>query len=278
MKLQALLDTKQVIDLDTLTADIELVQQIQVRLKDLGLLLASDIDGFWGRITNTALAEFCKVANLDSMQTGKFGPTFAKKLIEMRQLVVDKFLTEADYQNAAQRLGVNVATVKTVTKVESDGSGFLSSGRPKILFERHLFYDVTNGEFADGYPDICNYNPGGYKGGEVEWDRLNNAARLDRAAALRSTSWGLFQILGENFELCGFSSVEAYVMTVNRSEGEQLKAFVSFVINNDLVQYVRDRDWAQFARYYNGPDFAINQYDIKLAAAYEEFSSGIVTA
>ncbi len=278
MKLQAIADTKQVIDLDTLTADTELVQQIQVRLKDLGLLLASDIDGFWGQITKAALTEFCKIANLDSMQTGKFGPTFAKKLIEMRQLVTDKFLTEADYQNAAQRLGVNVATVKTVTRVESDGSGFLASGRPKILFERHLFYDATNGEFADGYPDICNYDPGGYTGGDAEWDRLNKAAQLDRSAALRSASWGLFQILGENFQLCGFSSVEAYVMAMNRSEGEQLKAFVSFVINNDLVQYVRDRDWANFARYYNGPDFAINQYDIKLAAAYTEFSSGIVTA
>jgi hypothetical protein len=67
-------------------------------------------------------------------------------------------------------------------------------------------------------------------------------------------------------------------MAMNRSEGEQLKAFVNFVINNDLVQYVRDRNWAEFARYYNGPNFAINQYDIKLAAAYTEFSSGIVTA
>ena len=48
-------------------------------------------------------------------------------------------LTEADYAAAAGRLGCSVAAIKAVAKVESKGSGFLPSGEPRILFERHVF-------------------------------------------------------------------------------------------------------------------------------------------
>jgi hypothetical protein len=37
------------------------------------------------------------------------------------------------------------------------------------------------------------------------------------------------------------------------------------------VQYLRDKDWAGFARRYNGPAYAENKYDEKLSAAYEKF-------
>ncbi|AZA64465.1 DUF3380 domain-containing protein [Chryseobacterium carnipullorum] len=58
-----------------------------------------------------------------------------------------KTLTEQDYINAAKELGCEVAAIKAVAEVESRGSGFLSSGEPKILFERHRFYKYTNGKY-----------------------------------------------------------------------------------------------------------------------------------
>lgn len=272
MKLQDIFSKKQVLDLADVAKDKELVLQIQTRFKDLGLLLSSNVTGVWDAQTKTALEQFCDVAELNTAQTGKVGATFAKKLIEIKELPRSKVLTERDYQRAADTLGVNVAAIKTITRVESSGSGFLPSGRPTILFERHLFYDFTGGNYANTHPDICNYAPGGYSGGEAEWNRLEKAAKLDRAAAYRSASWGLFQILGDNFRACGFNRVDDYVEAMKRSEGDQLTAFVNFVISNQLKQYIVNRNWAKFAEYYNGPNYQINQYDVKLAAAYAEFS------
>jgi hypothetical protein len=272
MKLQDILSKKLVVDVADAAKDKELVLQIQTRFKDLGLLLKSQVTGVWDERTKVALAIFCGAIELNTAKTGKLGETFAKRLIEMKELPQSKVLSERDYQRAANILGVSVAAIKTVTRVESSGSGFLPSGRPTILFERHLFYDFTNGKHASNCPDICAYDPGGYSGGEAEWNRLEKAAKLDRAAAYRSASWGLFQILGDNFKACGFNTVDDYVAAMKRSEGEQLNAFVNFVISNNLVQYIAKRDWANFARCYNGPNYQINQYDVKLAAAYAEFS------
>ena len=35
---------------------------------------------------------------------------------------------------------------------------------------------------------------------------------------------------------------------------------------------LKAKDWANFARGYNGPAYAKNRYDVKLAAAYAKFS------
>ena len=88
MELETILDKNQVIDLETLTNDKELVKEIQTRLSTLGLLQLSNInhgiDGIFGPVTKAALERFCDIVDLNNMSTGSFGPTFAKKLIELR--------------------------------------------------------------------------------------------------------------------------------------------------------------------------------------------------
>ncbi|MBA2748466.1 MAG: peptidoglycan-binding protein [Tatlockia sp.] len=88
MELETILDKNQVIDLETLTNDKELVKEIQTRLTTLGLLQPSGInngiDGIFGPVTKAALERFCEIVDLSNMSTGLFGPTFAKKLIELR--------------------------------------------------------------------------------------------------------------------------------------------------------------------------------------------------
>jgi len=85
MKLQDIFNDSLVITLDQLKSDSELVQQIEIRLKALGLL---DIaDGIWQGSTESALVEFCRLAFLNNMETKVFGRTFAKKLIEMTVII-----------------------------------------------------------------------------------------------------------------------------------------------------------------------------------------------
>jgi hypothetical protein len=94
---------------------------------------------------------------------------------------------------------------------------------------------------------------------------------LDRQAALGSASWGLFQIMGFHYQKVGFDSVDAYVKAMFQSEGHQLDAFINFIKAAKLDAHLRAKRWARFAKGYNGPGYAKNQYDKKLEAAYEKY-------
>jgi hypothetical protein len=182
-------------------------------------------------------------------------------------------LDDRAIESAAIKIGCSVAAVRAVIDVES-GGGFLSDGRPKILFERHYFSRLTNRKFDGSHPGISNQKWGGYRGGAAEYHRLGEALKLDRDAAFRSTSWGLFQIMGDNFKICGFGNAEDFVRAMVSGEAVQLDAFVAFVKKNRLDDELTRLDWAGFARGYNGPAYKTNKYDTKLMAAYLFHSAG----
>lgn len=96
---------------------------------------------------------------------------------------------------------------------------------------------------------------------------------LDEPAALKSASWGLFQILGENHAAVGHATVQAFVDAMMLRRSEHLKAFAHFVAANPTMKKaIRDKDWAVFARAYNGPGHATNDYDGRMPRAYERLA------
>nr|WP_187628538.1 N-acetylmuramidase domain-containing protein [Paraburkholderia sp. UCT31] len=97
---------------------------------------------------------------------------------------------------------------------------------PTILFERHLFHRATHGKYDQSHPHISNPLQGGYGRKTVQYEKLLEAYALDSNAALLSSSWGRFQILGSNFKATGFHNVQDYVASVSESELNQLQAFV----------------------------------------------------
>lgn len=181
-----------------------------------------------------------------------------------------KRLTDADFSQAAQSLGVDDAAIRAVAEVESIGAGFLSSGEPVILFERHVFSRLTQGRFDKDYSDVSNRVPGGYGRKTDQHARLQRAAALDREAALQSASWGMFQVMGFNYRACGFSRLQTFINAMYAGEQEQLAATVRFIRANPAMHAaLQVRDWARFAAAYNGPEYKKNKYDTKLAAAYK---------
>lgn len=65
-------------------ADKELVREIQIQLKSLGLYPGGKlIDGDYGPITEGAIKQFCEAVNLPSLQ---FDRNFAYKLLTTKQL------------------------------------------------------------------------------------------------------------------------------------------------------------------------------------------------
>lgn len=181
-------------------------------------------------------------------------------------------LTEADLRRAAARLKCDIAAIAAVTEVESPKGPFLPDGRPPILFERHKFHRHTGGRFSKAHPDISNASAGGYGRESEQWPKLDRAIQLDRQAALKSASWGAFQILGENHKQAGFATVQLFVNAMFKSAPAQIDAFVTFNLNdNRLLTAIRNRMWATYARIYNGPRYADHKYDVRLAAAYAKW-------
>ena len=184
-------------------------------------------------------------------------------------------ISEQDYQAVADDLGVDVASVKAVAQVEAGGAGFLPSGDPKILFEAHVFSSQTGGKFDTSHPKISStkWDKSLYRGGQVEHTRLAEAMKLDRSAALKSASWGRFQIMGFNHKAAGYETVEEYVAAMKQDEGKQLKAFGSFIKSNPAMhKALKNKDWAGFAKRYNGSGYKKNNYDTKISNAYNKLA------
>jgi hypothetical protein len=177
-----------------------------------------------------------------------------------------------DIGRAADKLGCDQAAVRAVLAVESRGRGFNPDGSVVTLFEGHKFHRFTDGRFDLSHPDLSypTWSRQWYGDWEHEQDRLARATALDREAALKSASWGLFQIMGFNHGACGFLTVEGFVQAMRESEGRQLDAFVDLIEEWGLADEMRDRRWRDFARKYNGPAYAVNKYDVKLAAAWRK--------
>lgn len=233
--------------------------------------------GFFGEMTVAAVRRF--QLSVDLKADGIVGSNTQIALYEpltneSPSLDVPKPTTT--YDAAAAILGCSVAAIEAIARVESKGNGFLPDGRPKILFERHVFYRQlsAHGLRPGAYTDdnICSTKPGGYLGGAQEYDRLEKAKEICREAALESASWGAFQVMGYHWRTLGYSSIDAFVSSMNTESG-QLDSLVKFLqATPSIVKSLIQKDWASVARAYNGVDYAKNQYDVKLKTEYERLS------
>jgi hypothetical protein len=184
-------------------------------------------------------------------------------------------LDSGSLNSVANALKVGLPGIWTVLHVEAAGCGFLPDRRPVVRFERHIFHRLTGGQYDRSHPQISNPVPGNDAAdGAPQYGLVETALLLDSDAALKSSSWGLVQILGENYDLAGFDDAETMVTAMIDSEGAQLDAFRSFLQSTNLSAHLQAQNWTAFARGYNGADFQRNHYDQQLEVAYKLFSSG----
>lgn len=191
-----------------------------------------------------------------------------------------KFLTEKDYLDAAYTIGCDVASIKAVVEVESKGSGFLNNGDVKILFEPHIFWrelrnlGIDPNKYTSGNSDILyqNWKTGAYGSTNIQWSKMNRAIKINKEAALKSASYGKFQIMGFNHKLCGYNKVTDFVNNMMESERYHLLAFIEFIKNRNLTKFLINRNWEKFAEGYNGKGYKENKYDTKLMEAYKKYS------
>jgi hypothetical protein len=261
--------------------EVRVLQQ-RLNLQGAGL----NPDGIYGDGTETAVRDYQrKVALVIDGIAGQ------KTVMALSGNDCSNLLQHASLVSAAARLGVELAVVMAVNEVESQGSGFLDNGKPKILFERHVMYRRLEtprspdddaaalkkhaDQLAAAQPNLVNPKAGGYAGGSAEHQRLANARLIDDLCALESASWGAFQVMGYHAVRLGYASVQDFVSRMLKNENEQFEAFVRFIeCDAGLLKSLKGKKWAAFAKEYNGPDYARNLYDTKLERAYQRHAAG----
>ncbi|MCM1153639.1 MAG: N-acetylmuramidase family protein [Muribaculum sp.] len=181
-------------------------------------------------------------------------------------------LTDTDFEIVAKELGVEVAAIKAVVEIEAGKQmkGFYAPGVPVVNFDRSMFNRYRN-------------RGGGVKGEKVpagltgyarsEWTQLINARAISKDGANMGSFWGMFQIGGFNYKLCGCDSVDEFVRLMSYSELEQLELFAAFITNTGMLADLKAKNWAGFARKYNGASYARRGYHTKMAAAYAKYKN-----
>lgn len=258
--------------------------------------------------------------------TGPKGQPIVVVGVEIPKGLLDYFasfkggdIADADWAQSAAGLDCDVNVLKAFAKVESGGRNSfwrLNNGEgahlPAILYERHYFSRLTKGVHDKEHPDVSW--PTGYRtrkqlgkddkrmhdervdADDVYSDyassylRLIRAYDLDPTAALKSCSWGKFQIMGDNCSLCGEDDIKPFITKMCTSEHAQVALIAEFIRNKprawknpknkslgkeiSLWDAVKTRNWRAIAFNYNGPSYETYSYHTKLEQAYETFKKG----
>lgn len=183
-------------------------------------------------------------------------------------------LTEEDFRLVSKELDVEVAAIKAVVQIEAGSQmrGFWAPGVPVVNFQRAMFGRYRSKVASKGAPG--EKVPSGLTGFALrQWTQLVNARHQNVDAANLSAFWGMFQIGGFNYRKCGCETIAEFVSLMSYSELEQLELFAAFITNTGMVADLRSKNWAAFARKYNGSSYRRRGYHTRMAAAYNKYKN-----
>lgn len=212
-----------------------------------------EVDGAWGTASRAAFinAFVCKTATA---------------------------ITKEEMEAIAADLGdTDTRRLKAVAAVESSGSGWFNSGLPKILWERHKFWQWVKNTSNRVVSWFANPTAGDYtmdvnkNGVNDSWEKLSLAIGKEPLAALQSISMGKFQVLGCYYQECGYNHPIEMLYACSRSEYAQyclLRDYILKVANCQAAFMAissNPNDCRAFAKTYNGAGYEKYDYHTKIA-------------
>lgn len=187
--------------------------------------------------------------------------------------------TQIGMAAAVDIVGCELEALRAVVQVETGLRGFDAKERPKALFEPHVFYRLLkkrndSSKLARAERAGLAYSKWGTRPYPADsYPRISAACRIDEECALQATSWGLPQILGLNHAAAGYENVVDMVTAFCEGEDAQLIAMARFIVAMGLDDSLKRKNWATFAKGYNGPSYAKHGYHKKLARSYAHFAA-----
>src|SRR5215213_3188774 len=158
-------------------------------------------------------------------------------------------ITDEQIARAAKSLPVKWSRLRGLMEVEASfrnpGDGFDKVGRPKMAFEPHYFFRALKirkpavlaratqvGLARSSAPPLSWY------GQTPAYARLVDALEFEEVSALLSCSWGFGQVMGTNWKIAGFVSVEDMVRRCMDSEEAHLLAMCGYIRKTGLVKAI----------------------------------------
>lgn len=193
----------------------------------------------------------------------------------------------------AELFGFNPAIIYAIARQESiDLNGFRDYKTvegfveaPKILYEPHYFQEFSKNKFVKSHPHLyrkeLDIKTGRYtKHGsyDLQYSKFMQAVKLNFDAAVMSCSWGVFQIMGDKWDVLKFKSVKDFKNFQNTLFG-QLLCGVRYLSTHTQLQKICKKnrfsvlDFKTIAKFYNGKNYQINEYDTKIAKFVKIYES-----
>lgn len=178
-----------------------------------------------------------------------------------------KKLTENDKIELSKEFGVPIKSINKVLKVESGGIGFDEvTGKIIIQFEPVWF------KRKSPYTPSGLWSLNKVERQMAEWKAFNDAFKNDPLAAMLSTSIGLMQVMGFNYEILGFDNVGEMWDYAKESEKNQLRLGMLYIkANKKMFAAFKDltkiENCRVFAFYYNGEKYEKYDYHNRLLKA-----------
>ncbi|MGC0389278.1 N-acetylmuramidase domain-containing protein [Bradyrhizobium sp. USDA 241] len=180
---------------------------------------------------------------------------------------------------AANKESWPASALLAVVECETSGKPFETDGHtPTLLFERHKFYSelqehqpsklkaaIAKGLAIPHWSRNTQYKDQGTSSGRLSV--IAKARAIDEEVANRAASWGLGQTMGFNAERLHYESATDMVEELSRGIAEQIDALVREIKSSRLDRYLKAKNWAAFAKGYNGTGYKQNKYDTRMAAA-----------
>ncbi|WP_425962704.1 N-acetylmuramidase domain-containing protein [Rhizobium nepotum] len=194
-----------------------------------------------------------------------------------------KRISDIDIPRIAHKIKVGEDELHAFMDVETSGNGFDNNGRPKILFEPHVFYrNLKGAKRTRAVKEGLAYPTWGEKPYPRDsYPRLIKAMLIDETSALKAASWGLGQILGENHEMVGYRTPQDMVRAFMDDEAAHLDAMVNFLVSAKIDGEMRKlaaltrkttaADCEKIVSVYNGPGYKKNRYHTKMASAHNKW-------
>jgi hypothetical protein len=194
-----------------------------------------------------------------------------------------KSIDDIDLPRIGYAIGVGEDELHAFIETETTGKGYDSKGRPRILFEPHIFYKNLSGSqlTAAIRAGLAYKNWGEQKYPTDSYPRLLAAMKINESAALMSASWGMGQVMGSNWHDLGYDSVQAMINAACEDEENHVAQMVGFIKANHIDDDLRllaalkrpttPADCIAIVRVYNGSGYAKNNYHVKFAAAHNKW-------
>lgn len=144
-------------------------------------------------------------------------------------------------EHEAKLASLDPTIALAIFSVESGRAYDNDTGLVIIRFEPHVFKRYTKQDVLAPHTSQ-----------KAEWESFINAYKINSDAAIKSTSYGLPQLMGFNFGVTNHTDPKSLLLAFQRSCREQIAGFFGFVKKNGLEEKARKEDFVGFARKYNG--------------------------